>query len=222
MAEEQKQRQQPNGDELPPAQLMTILTTEHYTLQMGRGGTIQEANGRSSLFLSTLSGALVAIGFVGQAAEFNTTFYVFTMVVLIPVFFLGVATFVRLLETAIEDMVYARGINRIRRFYFETAPHLRRYFVLSGNDDLEGMKQNMGFVSNHFQLFLTNSGMISVLNSVLGGVIIGMSGGFLLSFPLWLNVVIGAVTFVVAVLLQTLYQNVKWKEAERNFQKNPL
>jgi hypothetical protein len=40
---------------------MSALTTEHYTLQAARSSTIIEANGRSSLFLSAVSGALLAL-----------------------------------------------------------------------------------------------------------------------------------------------------------------
>jgi hypothetical protein len=40
-----------NGDQ----RLLQALTTEHFTLQTARSATIMESNGRSALFLSTVS-----------------------------------------------------------------------------------------------------------------------------------------------------------------------
>jgi hypothetical protein len=44
----------------PSSALISALLTEHYTLQSTRGSTITEANGRSSQFLSAVSGATAA------------------------------------------------------------------------------------------------------------------------------------------------------------------
>jgi hypothetical protein len=40
------------------------LTTEHFTPQTARAGTIADSNGRAALYLSTVSGAVVALGAV--------------------------------------------------------------------------------------------------------------------------------------------------------------
>src|SRR6266487_2763600 len=45
------------------SQMVTVITTEHYNLQMGRAMTVTDTNGRSTLFISTVSGALIAITF---------------------------------------------------------------------------------------------------------------------------------------------------------------
>jgi hypothetical protein len=50
-----------NGDQ----RLLQALTTEHFTLQTARSATIMETNGRSALFLSTVSSAVVALAFIG-------------------------------------------------------------------------------------------------------------------------------------------------------------
>ena len=51
---------------------MSALTTEQLNLQTDRMGTIAEANGRSTLDLGTLSSAVIAIAFVGQASQLGT------------------------------------------------------------------------------------------------------------------------------------------------------
>ena len=45
---------------------ITALTTEHFALQSTRSATIGEANGRAAIYLSTVSSALVAFGFLAQ------------------------------------------------------------------------------------------------------------------------------------------------------------
>ena len=42
---------------------ITLLTTEHYNLQMQRVATISESNGRASVFLGAVSAGLIALGF---------------------------------------------------------------------------------------------------------------------------------------------------------------
>jgi hypothetical protein len=38
-------------------------------------------------------------------------------------------------QTAVEDLFYARAINRIRRHYVDSDPQAARWFVLCGFDD---------------------------------------------------------------------------------------
>jgi hypothetical protein len=44
---------------------LTILTTEHFTLQSARQLCLQDMQNRSTIFMTGLSASLVAIGFLG-------------------------------------------------------------------------------------------------------------------------------------------------------------
>src|SRR5579859_3515543 len=101
------------------SQLVSMMTTEHYNLQTGRAMTISEANGRSSLFVGAVSSGLIALTFVGQISHLGTAFFVFSLVVLPTLFFMGLITFERVLQSGSADVIYARGINRIRHLYLE-------------------------------------------------------------------------------------------------------
>src|SRR6266536_3845996 len=96
------------------SQLVSIITTEYYNLQTGRAMTIAEANGRSSLFVGAVSSGLIALAFVGQISHLGTAFYVFSLVVIPTLIFMGLITFERGLQSGSADFMYARGINRIR------------------------------------------------------------------------------------------------------------
>ena len=56
---------------LPPALRLQILTTEHWSLLSTRGLSWNEAFSRATMFLSVLSGAVVALALVAQATAFG-------------------------------------------------------------------------------------------------------------------------------------------------------
>jgi len=116
------------------AHILQCLTTEHFALQSGRAMTVADASGRSMLFLSTISSTLIALAFIGQISRLGTAFFLFALVLFPSLLFLGLVTFERVLQSAIEDIVCMRGMNRIRHFYVELAPQVKDYFILSIHD----------------------------------------------------------------------------------------
>ncbi len=81
---------------LPPALRLQILTTEHWSLLSTRALSWNEAFSRATMFLSVLSGAVVALALVAQATAFGEGFMTFALLILPVVLFVGVATFMRL------------------------------------------------------------------------------------------------------------------------------
>lgn len=77
---------------------VTILTTEHITLQSTRQLCLQDMQNRSTMFLTALSAALIAISFFGSATQFRGGFVAFVLAVLIPLWVAGVLTFTRVLR----------------------------------------------------------------------------------------------------------------------------
>jgi hypothetical protein len=47
-------------------ELLTALTTEHFTLQGARSQTMSESSSRAALYIGAVSSTLVALGFLGQ------------------------------------------------------------------------------------------------------------------------------------------------------------
>src|SRR5262245_42293950 len=69
------------SDSLGPPHLadpraLMILTTEHWSLLTQRSLVYNEAFARSGMFLTFLTGSLVALGFVSQGMGFGTEFLV--------------------------------------------------------------------------------------------------------------------------------------------------
>jgi hypothetical protein len=207
-----------NNEHLPlelSSQLVSIMTTEHYNLQSGRSMTISEANGRSSLFVGAVSSGLVALALVGQISHLGTAFFVFSLVVIPTLLFMGLITFERVLQAGSADIVYARGINRIRHLYLEYAPQMQPYFILSTHDDQEGTLGQEAMQTSWWQVFLSVAGMMAVINSVLAGSFVGL---LLAAFalPLWVTTSAGVVTFLVSVGLHQRYQWRQWMRLGRN------
>ena len=194
------------------SQLVSIITTEHYNLQTGRSMAIAETNGRSSLFVGAVSSGLIALTFVGQISHLGTAFFVFSLVVIPTLVFMGLITFVRVLQSGSADITLARGVNRIRHLYLEHAPQLQPYFMLSAHDDRGETLSHEEMSTSWVQVFFNTAGMIAVINSVLIGSFVGLLLA-VFSLPLWVCTSAGVVTFLVSVVLHQRYQ---WMRLERN------
>ncbi|QHT67305.1 hypothetical protein GXP67_12000 [Rhodocytophaga rosea] len=201
-------------------QILQFLTTEHFTLQTAKAATIAEANGRAGLFLSTVSSAVVALAFIGQVSGMGQAFFVFGLVLFPSLLFLGIITFERAIQTAIENMIHSRGINRIRHYYVELAPQIKHYFIHSTHDDVAGAVRNMGILpsTSWWQHLVTNAGMIGLINSILIGVFTGMVLGFSTFLPLYGCTGLGVLLFFLAVVIQHRYQMKKYIAFEKELQ----
>lgn len=121
-----------------------ILATEHWSLLATRSLSWNESFARAGMFLTLLSGAIVALALVAQATAFGQAFALFSMLILPVVLFVGVATFVRLLEINNEDYVWVRGMNRLRGAYLEIDPGLAGHFITGTTEDAVGIFRTFG------------------------------------------------------------------------------
>jgi hypothetical protein len=121
-----------------------ILATEHWSLLATRSLSWNESFARAGMFLTLLSGATVALALVAQASSFGPAFGVFALLILPVVLFVGVATWVRLLEINNEDYVWVRGMNRLRGAYIEVDPELAQYFITGTTEDAIGIFRTFG------------------------------------------------------------------------------
>jgi hypothetical protein len=183
--------------------LLTALTTEHFTLQGARSQTVSESAARSSLYLGSVSSTLIGLGFVSQVSEGGEVFQLFALTVLPTLYFLGLFTFVRLVESSVEDILYGRAINRIRHYYLELAGDDGRYFMMSGHDDAPGVIANMGLGrGSRWQLFFTTASAVGVVNGVVGASAIAILLGVTLDLPLAVAAAAGAAFIVGSLAVQ--------------------
>jgi hypothetical protein len=172
----------------------TFATTEHFNLQTAHAVTVSEANGRASIYLAALSSSLIALAFIGQMSRLGVAFYAFALILLPVLAFVGVVTFLRLVQSSIEDIAYAHRIGLLRSFYLQLSPELEPYLVV-----VRGVRSATAPSPGVWQLTLTTAGMVAVVNSVVigacAGLLLDAGGVHSLAIPVAVGAVIGAGAF---------------------------
>lgn len=165
-----------------PQTAATFVTTEHFVLQTARTATIAEANGRASVFLGVVSGALVALGFAGQAGPGGHVLLGFGLALFPVLVFLGVATYAH------------PGLAGI------LAP------AWSG---WQAVPRVQGIHPGRWRLLLTMAGTIGMVNSVLAGALAGFATS-LLSGHTIVRVLAGVVAFAIVAAAHQRHQRTRF------------
>jgi hypothetical protein len=188
------------GDETPIR--VQILATEHWSLLATRGMTYNEIFSRTGIFLTVVSASVVSLALVAQATDFGDGFYVFALLVLPVVLFLGLGTQVRVRDAVAEDVWLVLGMNRLRHAYLEIAPELEPYFVSSHYDDERGVMQNFGPWARvrPSRLLASTPVLIGVIDAVIAGVIAGAVAEVSRA-PAALSIAVGSAVMLVVLVL---------------------
>ena len=160
-----------------------------------------EAMSRASIFVAALSGAVVALALVAQADDFGTGFVAFALVLLPVVYFLGLATIIRLGQVNRENTLWVQGMNRIRSRYLQLAPELEPYFVTSRYDDQAGvLLSSLGARDPlpRMQPFVSIPCVVAVIDSVIGGAAAGIAA-FAFDVGIAGSIAVGVVFFLFSV-----------------------
>jgi ABC-type transport system involved in cytochrome bd biosynthesis fused ATPase/permease subunit len=193
------------------AQRITLLTTEHWSLLATRSLSWGESFARASMFLTLLTGTVVALALVAQATSFGQGFMIFALLLLPVVLFVGCATFVRLGEINDEDVVWVQGMNRLRRAYLEIDPGIEPYLITGWTEDVAGVLRTYGtslgepgLRENSMHALVTTPAVIAFVNCVVAAVLIGLALAQL-GAGMELTAICAAVGFVTALALFALY-----------------
>jgi hypothetical protein len=90
-------------------------------------------------------------------------FYMFGLILLPTLAFVGLATFHRVLQSGIEDLAYARRIAQLRDYYFDHAPELAGY-LLNPAESLPTPGLGIGL----WQQFVTVAGVVVAAAALTG------------------------------------------------------
>jgi hypothetical protein len=182
---------------------LTILTTEHYTLQMVRTATITDASSRAGHLLTTISASMIALGFVAQVVE-PKVLLTLVLVIFTSLFLIGLATLFRTVELGIEDVQAGLGINRIRHIYGDLEPSTKDAFVRQVHDDTTGVEADSGQTGwrkarrpRVIGTALSVAGLVNLVNGLVAGTVAGAASGLLNAGLIW-SIVTG---FVVAIVV---------------------
>jgi hypothetical protein len=203
----------------PVALRMQILTTEHWSLLASRGLAWNESFTRAGMFLSTLSGAMVALGLIAGVDRTGDVFFVFALVILPVVLFVGVATLIRMGSANYHDALTVIGMNRIRAAYLEQAPDLEPYFVMGVHDDPPGIGLTMATppgMRTILHVISATPFLVSMLNAVLAGAIIALAAYRFLGLDFVPTLAVAAVVFLATVVVQMRFARGSIQRGQRS------
>ena len=153
----------------------TFATTEHFNLQTARAVTVSEANGRASIYLAALSSNLIALAFIGQMSRLGVAFYVFALILLPVLAFVGTVTFLRLVQSSVEEIAYAHRMGLAAQLLpARISPELEPYFVVVSRTPSAAPFDG---APSAWQLTLTTAGMVAVVD---GTVVVAACAGLAL------------------------------------------
>ena len=183
---------------------VTALVTEHFALQSARSATIGEANGRAAIYLSAVSSALVAFGFLAQVV---TRLDPFVAAVLPAVFLLGEFTFAALLRNTLENLVLLRQMQRIRGYYRTLVPEADQFFGQAAEEErFSAAMATVGLRARPAGMLFTGASVIATINSIVGGIGAALLAAKVASLARGAALAVGIATAVVLFGLHLLYQ----------------
>jgi hypothetical protein len=202
-----QQESRPNTPE-PWSGRLQVLATEHWSLLATRSLTYTESFSRVSMFLSVLTGAVVALALFAQVDHFHETFVMVAILILFVVVFVGLVTIGRVSSLNRENYQWVAGMNRLRHAYLEMYPDLEPYFVASSHDDLRGFGVTMSLpdlmkpspLASVAQGFQSLPAMLAVIVSTVAG-LLGALVAARLSASTPVTVVVAVVAFVLTNVL---------------------
>jgi hypothetical protein len=187
------------------------LANEYFALSGLRASSIGEAGTRATLFFTTLTGTVLALGFLAAATDavVPVAYAALPIVIL-----LGLLSFLRLVEISVEDVGALRAINRIRAYYGALVPEGRDYFPAPGKQQAINELIDVGARRAPWRAALTIAATVGVMDALVAGASLafalahaGMSTG--------LAVVIGVAVALVMIWGLFAYQTRRFHAAGR-------
>ena len=126
-------------------------------------------------------------------------FYVFALILLPVLAFVGVVAFSRLVQSSLEDIAYAHRIGLLRGFYLRLSPELEPYLVVIREAPSVPPCDGERLAPSAWQLTLTAAGMVAAVNSVVvaagAGLVLRAAGVLSLTVPVAVGAVVRAGAF---------------------------
>jgi len=192
------------------------MKSEYETLLNFRQSLITLGENRLNFFLATVSGAAVGLGLINQVSANKEIIYFVDGIVLVGLFLLGIVTFVRTVERSIGIVVYTRGMNRIRRFFVDQNPSIKKYLVLPVYDDKPSFISR-AFIRGGFSSIGLPE-MAAIVNSIIAGSAISLLLSMILSVATTWVIVTGVIIFIITLAAHNIYKQSHLRAMEKNTQ----
>ena len=193
------------------------LANEYFALSGLRSSSIAEAGTRATLFFTTLTGTVLALGFLaGTTSAVVPVAYAALPIVIL----LGLLSFLRLVDISVEDVGALRAINRIRTYYAGLVPEGTEYFPAPGQKQAINELVDIGERRAPWRAALTIAATVGVMDAL----VTGASLAFALAhagMPTTLAVLIGIAVALVMIWALFAYQTRRFHAAGRVGEASP-
>jgi hypothetical protein len=179
---------------------------EHNGLLNLRSQVGYELSFRAGLYFAALSSSVVALGFVSQRGQSLT---LFALIILPVIFFLGMFTYGRMLQNAVQYMIAGHGIDRIHSFYREIDPAQRELFHEIHPTDSGLMA--LGIFNLKWQQFLAATTMVAIVNAAVAGTASATLEASVLTIPIWAVAAFGVLVALCVSAAFMLHQMKTWR-----------
>jgi len=156
-------------------------------------------NGRTTSFFAALSGALVALALVSQVETLRDVLVLVALVLAFTAAYIGLITYLRLVQLLTMDSLLVIGINRVRQRYIELLPEVEDVQSLPVHDDNAGVNAHAGLgrKGGLLDILASAPGMVAGVDGILIGVV-GALGATLFGAPDPVAVGLGIALLVAA------------------------
>jgi hypothetical protein len=183
---------------------VSALATEHFVLQAARSAIVSEQIGRGSIYMGSVSSALIALGFLAQVV---TRLDPFVAALLPALFILGELTFAALVRNTIENLVLLGQMQRIRGYYRGLVPEASQFFDPPQTDaQFQAALGTVGLESSPGQRLFTGASLVAAINSILGGAGLALLTARVAHLGDGTVVAVGAAVALLLFVLHLLYQ----------------
>jgi uncharacterized membrane protein YciS (DUF1049 family) len=182
--------------------ILTALTAEHFVMQGVIGASVNEQQARASMFLFSVSGALVAIGIVAQSDKF----LLFTAAVIPALYVMGLLTILRLVDVGMESLQAEITVAKIRRHYRSLGAPAESLFEEPLGRWPEGKLDSGHVIGEVLGLLTTAASMIACVNGFIGAAGIALLLYHVAQASLAVSTLVGVLFAIGQIVAVYVYQ----------------
>ncbi len=219
---------------------LKFLLEELETLRSLRSNMNSLGESRVNILLAVSGGLFGLALFKLSSNSQEEVSFLINGVVLIGLLFLGLITFGRTIERDINIKIYTRGLNRIRNYFANQDPPLKKHLILPIYDD-QPKFNTLGLSNNFIGQFFSLESMVVIINSTLATVAVlaltkripemiincilatedvsNLTKKILESVQIVSIAIIAILTFLVVCFIQYFYMYIRFEKVERDYKK---
>jgi hypothetical protein len=150
--------------DMPSDAVVSAATSEHFVMQGAIGTAVSEQQARASMYLYSVSGALVAFGLFAGSPHL----LLFVAAVLPVLFLVGLLTTLRLTDIMAESLQAFVTVARVRSFYRSLGPEPAALFDPAHGRWPEGKTDSGQVTGPVLGMMTTAASMIGCVNAFIG------------------------------------------------------